>query len=129
MRIVSSVIFNFLKIRNFVYFEITLKDRVSLFYNHVINTLNANVRLVETKKVILNTTNVISLEFRSDRRINLIKQFLATKLNFTFVNAELFDNSKSNLKYFYTKSLRYLSHGSVGCALSVSPPPTPSINI
>lgn len=118
MRIVTKVLFYFLKFRNFTYFEITIKDRVSLFYNHLINTIKVNIRPVAIKEVVLGRTYVISLNFRSDRRTSIKAQFSATTLNFSFVDAELFDNSKNSQKYFSTKSLRYLSYGAMGCALS-----------
>lgn len=118
MRVVSRIGFYFLKAKNFLYFEITIKDRVSLFYNHLLNEINANIQFVATKEVNLCMTYVISLTFRSDRRIIIENQFYKTKLSFNFVDAEFFNNSKSNLNYFSTKSLRCLSHGSLGCALS-----------
>ncbi len=118
MKKTSRLLIYFLKLKNFTYFEITIKDRLILFINHLKNKLTKNIRSEETQKISINNIYVISLKFRLDRRQSIQKRFSNIPLEITFVDGIIYDASKVNNNHFTKKSLRYMSHGSIGCAMS-----------
>jgi GR25 family glycosyltransferase involved in LPS biosynthesis len=114
----SRLLIHFLKLANFTYFEITIKDRLRLFIKHLINKLTKNIRFVDTQEISITKTYIISLNFRLDRRQSIQKQLSNIPLELLFVDGIIYDSSKAYNNDFTKKSLRYMSHGAIGCAIS-----------
>lgn len=110
--------FLFYKARNFTYFEITPFHRINLFQNHVRNYFFKRTNKLVSDKLEIKDAYVISLEFRLDRRDNIRLLFSSARLSFKFFEGS-FINTRQILKpYFTDRSIRCLSHGALGCALS-----------
>ena len=107
-----------IQILNYTYFEITIFHRFQLFFNHIYNTLSKRLNNIEVSRISLNKIFVISLSYRLDRRKAVKELFEKRKLNFYFFDAFHLNSYNDLNQYFTRQSLKYLSHGSLGCAFS-----------
>ena len=118
MRRINKLQLYFIQFLNYSYFEITIFQRFQLFYNHISNSLSKRETDVEISKISLNNIYIISLSYRVDRRVAVEKLLKKYNLHFNFFDGFHLNNYKDLDDYFTRQSLKYLSHGSLGCALS-----------
>lgn len=107
-----------IQILNYTYFEITIFNRFQLFFNHVYNSISKRQIDINVSSISLNKIFVISLSYRLDRRNAISQLFENRDLSFVFYDAFYLDRYNDLNNYFTKKSLKYLSHGSLGCAYS-----------
>jgi GR25 family glycosyltransferase involved in LPS biosynthesis len=101
-----------------MFYEIPFQQRFVLFINHLKNSFTTNNRNIETKNIEIHSTYIITTQDRADRRELMLKQLTDASLNFRFYYAES-QFKLSHLTNFFDKvSLKFLSGGSISCALS-----------
>jgi GR25 family glycosyltransferase involved in LPS biosynthesis len=110
--------FLFYKARNFAYFEITPFHRINLFQNHIRNYFVKRRKKTAFVKLEIKDTYIISLKFRLDRKDNISSLCSSVKLSFKFFEGSFINNRQILKPYFTDRSVRCLSHGALGCALS-----------
>lgn len=114
----SKLQFYIIQILNYSYFEITIFNRIKLFYNHIHNSVSSRQYNIEVAEISIHKAYVISLNYRQDRRKDVNCQFENIRMHFEFFDAFHLDNYNNLNKYFTNNSLKYLSHGALGCAYS-----------
>lgn len=120
MRRINKLQLYVIQILNYTYFEITIFDRFQLFFNHIYNSISNRVHEITVTKISLKKIFVISLPFRFDRRKEVKDLLEKNNLDFNFYDAYYLSNNNINnlYKYFTSHSIKYISHGALGCAFS-----------
>lgn len=108
----------YIQFLNYSFFEITIFNRIQLFYNHIYNSFSKKQKEIEVSSINLKKAFVISLNYRLDRRNDINSQLKDVKLNYDFFDAVYLNKSHKVKDYFTNLSLNHLSHGSLSCAYS-----------